>query len=146
VKGVATLVDTNVLVDLAVRDPLWLEWSRTQLLMAMKGGSVVINQIVFSEFSYRYEDIDVVEALLPRNQFIRENLPWTAAFAAAYAFRRYRSGGGKTERVLPDFLIGAHAAIRGYRLLTRDPSGYRTYFPGVDLIAPDSHPIPGSPS
>jgi predicted nucleic acid-binding protein len=141
-----TLIDTNVLVDIAVRDATWLEWSRWQLLAAMKQGSIVINQIIFSEFSYRYDDIGEVEALLPRSEFVRESLPWTAAFAAAYAFRRYRSGGGRRERVLPDFLIGAHAAIRGYRLLTRDPSGYRAYFPTVELIAPDTHPIAGPPS
>jgi predicted nucleic acid-binding protein len=140
----ATLVDTNILVDIAVRDATWLEWSRTQLLGAMQRGSVIINQIIFSEFSYRYDDIDVVEELLPRSQFIREGLPWAAAFAAAYAFRRYRAGGGRRERVLPDFLIGAHAAIRGHRLLTRDPSGYRTYFPTVELITPDTHPLLGS--
>lgn len=140
---IATLVDTNVLVDLAVRDTDWLEWSRVQLLAAMTQGRLVINQIIFSEFSYRYDDIDTVEALLPRSEFIREGLPWSAAFAASYAFRRYRSSGGRRERVLPDFLIGAHAAIRGYRLLTRDPSGYRTYFPDVELITPDTHPIAG---
>jgi predicted nucleic acid-binding protein len=140
---VATLIDTNILVDIAVRDGTWLEWSRSQLLAAMRQGSIVINQIVFSEFSYRYDDIDAVEALLPRSQFVRESLPWTAAFAAAYAFRRYRSGGGSRERILPDFLIGAHASIRGYRLLTRDPSGYRTYFPTVELITPDTHPLSG---
>lgn len=138
-----TLVDTNILVDLAVRDGTWLEWSRAQLLSAMKRGNVVINQIVFSEFSYRYDNIDAVEALLPREQFIRENLPWPAAFAASYAFRRYRSAGGKRDRVPPDFLIGAHATVRGYQLLTRDPSGYRSYFPGIDLIAPDTHPLSG---
>jgi len=140
----ATLIDTNILVDLAVRDPHWLEWSRRQLLAAMARGSVVINQIIFSEFSYRYDALETVDALLPRNQFIRENLPWSAAFAASYAFRRYRSAGGHRDRVLPDFLIGAHATIRGYTLLTRDPSGYRNYFPGIDLIAPDTPPLSGN--
>jgi predicted nucleic acid-binding protein len=137
-----TLIDTNVLVDIAVRDEAWLDWSRHQLVLAMKRGNVVINQIVYSEFSYRYDDIDEVETLLPRNEFVRESLPWTAAFAAAYAFRRYRSAGGRRERMLPDFLIGAHAAVRGYTLVTRDPSGYRTYFPTVDLITPETHPLP----
>ncbi|MDO9415123.1 type II toxin-antitoxin system VapC family toxin [Pararhizobium sp.] len=138
-----TLIDTNVLVDLAVRNTQWLAWSRTQLMFAMRRGSVVINQIVYSEFSYRYDDADQVEALLPRNEFVRESLPWSAAFAAAYAFRRYRAAGGSRERVLPDFLIGAHAAIRGYTLLTRDPAGYRSYFPMVELITPETHPLQG---
>ncbi|OJF91441.1 type II toxin-antitoxin system VapC family toxin [Pararhizobium antarcticum] len=136
-----TLIDTNVLVDLAVRDEDWMEWSRTQLLLAMTRGNVVINQIIYSEFSYRYDDLDEVEALLPRSEFVRESLPWTAAFAAAYAFRRYRAAGGRRERMLPDFLIGAHAAIRGYPLVTRDPAGYRSYFPTVDLITPETHPL-----
>lgn len=138
-----TLVDTNVLVDLAVRDETWLTWSRTQLLLAMRRGSVVINQIIFSEFSYRYDDVDQVEALLPRSDFVRESLPWNAAFAAAYAFRRYRSAGGRRARALPDFFIGAHAAVRGYSLLTRDPAGYRSYFPTVALITPETHPLEG---
>ena len=141
--AMTTLIDTNILVDLAVRDTTWRHWSRTQLMSAMKRGNVVINQIIFSEFSYRYDDIDTVEELLPRDQFIRENLPWPAAFAASYAFRRYRSVGGKRDRVLPDFLIGAHATVRGYKLLTRDPSGYRSYFPSLDIIAPDTHPLSG---
>ena len=136
-----TMIDTNVLVDLAVRDETWLSWSRTQLLLAMRRGGVVINQIIYSEFSYRYDDVDEVEALLPRAEFVRENLPWNAAFAAAYAFRLYRAAGGRRERTLPDFFIGAHAAIRGYTLLTRDPAGYRTYFPMVALITPETHPL-----
>ncbi|KKX30403.1 type II toxin-antitoxin system VapC family toxin [Rhizobium sp. LC145] len=137
----ATLVDTNVLVDVAVRDPDWHSWSLNQLFAAAGRGAVIINQIIYSEFSYRYDDPDEVERLLPETEFLREGLPWPAAFAAAQAFRLYRAGGGKKERVLPDFLIGAHAAIRGYPILTRDPSGYRSYFPMVELITPETHPM-----
>lgn len=133
----ATLVDTNVLIDIAVRDPNWLNWSRSQLESARKRGSVVINQVIFAEFSIRYATLDEVESVLPENEFRRESLPFEAAFAAARAFSIYRRRGGGKDRVLPDFLIGAHAAIRGYPILTRDPAGYRTYFPGVDLITPD---------
>lgn len=136
----ATLVDTNVLVDLAVRDPRWHRWSLGQLKAAAARGAVIINQIIYSEFSYRYDDPDHVESLLPESTFLREGLPWRAAFAAAQAFRVYRKLGGRRERVLPDFLIGAHAAVRGYPILTRDPSGYRSYFPAVDLITPETHP------
>lgn len=136
----ATLVDTNVLVDLAVRDPRWHRWSSDQLAAAGRRGAVVINQIVYSEFSYRYDDPDAVEALLPESAFLREGLPFAAAFAAAQAFRLYRTLGGRKERMLPDFLIGAHAAVRGYPILTRDPSGYRSYFPTVELITPETHP------
>jgi predicted nucleic acid-binding protein len=137
---VATLIDTNVLIDIAARDPVWLQWSRLKLERARKDGSVLINQIIYSEFSIRYETLEEVESALPADEFRREGLPWHAAFAAAKAFALYRRLGGSREKILPDFLIGAHAAIRGYSLLTRDPSGYRTYFPDLDIIAPDTHP------
>lgn len=133
------LVDTNVLVDLAVSDPEWVEWSRTALGQAFYRG-LVINPIVFSEFSVRYETYDAAMDALDLEEFQRENLPWEAAFAAGQAFRLYRMRGGRRDKVLPDFLIGAHAAVRGYSVLTRDPAGYRTYFPGVEIIAPDTHP------
>ncbi|MGO6739180.1 type II toxin-antitoxin system VapC family toxin [Rhizobium ruizarguesonis] len=136
----ATLVDTNILVDLAVVGSDWYGWSRRKMLEIFKDGPVLINPIIYSEFSVRYDDVDEVDRLLPQDEFRRENLPWPAAFAAAAAFRLYRRAGGGRERILPDFFIGAHAAIRGYRILTRDPSGYRSYFPSVDLITPETHP------
>jgi predicted nucleic acid-binding protein len=136
----ATLVDTNVLVDIAVRDPVWLDWSRSALTKAEKAGPLVINPVIFAEFSVRYETLDEVEALLPWDDFAREGLPWSAAFAAGAAFRKYRKSGGGRERVLPDFLIGAHAVIRDYAILTRDAKGYRSYFPDVELITPETHP------
>ena len=135
-----TLVDTNVLVDVAVRDPAWLGWSRSALSRAERAGPLVINPVIFAEFSVRYETLDEVEALLPDDQFAREGLPWSAAFAAGAAFRKYRQSSGARDRVLPDFLIGAHAVIRDYAILTRDPKGYRSYFPTVQLITPESHP------
>ena len=134
----AILVDTNVLVDIAVRDKNWLEWSRRQLAAAQ--GLLIINQVIYSEFSVRYSSPDEVDFLLPADDFQRESLPWAAAFAAGAAFRRYRQSGGGRDRVLPDFLIGAHAVIRGYSILTRDPKGYRSYFPTVELITPETHP------
>jgi predicted nucleic acid-binding protein len=136
----ATLVDTNVLVDVAVRDPDWLHWSRLALAKAERDGPLVINPVIFAEFSVRYETMDEVEALLPQDQFTREGLPWPSAFAAGAAFRKYRKSGGGRDRVLPDFLIGAHAVIRDYAILTRDPKGYRSYFPTVRLVTPETHP------
>lgn len=136
----ATLVDTNVLVDLAVRDPQWLRWSRSQLERARAQGALLVNQVIYSEFSTRYETLDEVDRLIPADEFRREGLPWGAAFAAARAFALYRRAGGRRERLLPDFLIGAHAVVRGYAILTRDTSGFRRYFPTVPLIAPDTHP------
>jgi predicted nucleic acid-binding protein len=134
------MADTNVLIDIAVADPLWSRWSRQQLESARRRGSVVINQIIYSEFSIRYETLDEVEYLLPREEFLYEGLPWEAAFAASKAFGRYRRQGGRRERTLPDFYIGAHAVVRGHSILTRDPTGYRAYFPSVDLITPETHP------
>lgn len=136
----ATLVDTNILVDVAVRDPVWLGWSRTALTRTAAEQPLVINPVIYAEFSVRYDNIDTVDQLLPRRDFHREGLPWAAAFAAGVAFRKYRLNGGLRDRVLPDFMIGAHAAIRGYSILTRDPKGYRAYFPMVPLISPETHP------
>lgn len=136
----ATLVDTNVLIDVAARDPAWLTWSRARLREARLRGSLIINQIVYAEFSLRYDRPVQVDAALPASEFRREGLPWAAAFAASQAFCIYRSRGGRREQVMPDFLIGAHAVIRGYTLLTRDIAGYRAYFPTLDIIAPDTHP------
>jgi len=136
----ATLVDTNVLIDVAFRDPEWRDWSRARMAEALRMGALVINPVIFSEFSYRYESLEEVDALLDPSEFQREHLPWDSAFAAGRAFRIYRANGGSRERTLPDFLIGAHAVVRGYRLLTRDPAGYRSYFPSLDIIAPDTHP------
>lgn len=132
----ATLVDTNVLIDIAVRDPVWLGWSRSQIVDARKRGSVVINQVIYAEFSIRYSTIDEVDDAIPEDEFRRESLPFEAAYAASRAFALYRRQGGARDKVLPDFLIGAHAAVRGYPILTRDPAGFRAYFPGVELIVP----------
>lgn len=135
-----TMVDSNVLIDIAYRDPQWRDWSAGQIRDAARSGLLFINPVIYSEFSYRFEAIDDVDAVLDPEEFRREPLPFAAAFAAAQAFRIYRAKGGARQRVLPDFFIGAHAAIRGYRILTRDPSGYRAYFPDLDIIAPDTHP------
>lgn len=134
-----TLVDTNVLIDIAYRDADWLDWSRRQMTMRLDDG-LMINPVIFAEFCYRYDSFEDADGALDPGEFQREHLPWEGAFAAAQAFRLYRKRGGGRDRVLPDFLIGGHAAVRGYTVLTRDPDGYRTYFPTVDVIAPDSHP------
>ncbi|MNL64059.1 hypothetical protein D3C87_1882370 [compost metagenome] len=119
---------------------MWMSWSRNTLMTLAGREVLTINPIIYAEFSVRYDSIDDVDSFLPESEFRREGLPWMAAFAAGAAFRRYRQAGGGRERVLPDFLIGAHAAIRGYTILTRDTKGYRTYFPMVPLISPETHP------
>lgn len=137
------MVDSNVLIDIAYRDPVWLNWSRHQVMSAITDGPLVINQIIFAEFSFRYEVYEEAEALLPHDEFRREHLPFMAAFAAAKAFSSYRRADGAKEKPLPDFFIGAHAMVQGYQIITRDPSGFRAYFPDVELITPDTHPLKG---
>ena len=135
-QGRATLVDSNVLLDLVTDDPTWASWSAEQLAAALDDGPVIVNQIVYGEVSLGFGSLDELDAAPSPDRFVRGNLPWAAAFVAARAFRTYRSRGGTRTATLPDFLIGAHAAALGLRLLTRDATRYRTYFPGVELIAP----------
>lgn len=132
----ATLVDSNVLIDVLDGDPLWSGRSGAALEAVGAAGPVVINQVIYAEVSVRYEDTDELDRDLPLQDFLREQLPWHAAFLAGKAFAEYRRRGGRRRSPLPDFFIGAHAAVGGLRLLTRDASRYRTYFPTVDLIVP----------
>lgn len=131
-----TLVDANVLIDVATDDPRWSAWSAAALLEAGQGGRLLIDPIVYAEVSIAFDRIEDLDALLPETIFHREDLPWEAAFLAGKAFRTYRRRGGARSLPLPDFYIGAHAAVRGYRLLTRDAARFRTYFPTIDLISP----------
>jgi predicted nucleic acid-binding protein len=134
--GGGTLVDSNVLLDLLTNDARWGAWSGEQLGAALDSGPVLLNQIVYSEVSLGFSRIEALDAVLTPDRFVRANLPWAAAFLAARAFRTYRARGGTRTSTLPDFLIGAHAAVLGLRLLTRDAQRYRTYFPTVRLTAP----------
>lgn len=133
----ATLVDSNVLIDVIKGTPGWSDWSVTALEAAGSAGSMVINQVIYAEVSVRYADTDELDRDLPVDLFQREQIPWPAAFLAGKAFVEYRRRGGRRRSPLPDFFIGAHAAVTGLRLLTRDPLRYRTYFPTVELIAPE---------
>lgn len=130
------LVDSNVLLDVATEDPKWGAWSTDALERTAGDNLLVIDPIVYAEVSVRYEHIEQLEDVLPASVFRRDPLPYEAAFLAAKAFRSYRQRGGARTTPLADFYIGAHAAVAGYRLLTRDPTRYRTYFPTVELIAP----------
>lgn len=131
-----TLVDSNVLLDVFTEDDEWLDWSSRALERCADAGRLLINPIVYAEVSLRFESIEELDEALPREYFRREDLPWPAAFLAAQAFLQYRRRGGPRAHPLPDFYIGAHAAIAGYTLLTRDPRRYRTYFPKLRVIAP----------
>lgn len=115
---------------------MWFEWSSGALEKAAESARLVINPLIYAEASIRFSLIEEFEEALPPSASSREPVPFEAAFLAGKAFARYRGRGRETARTLPDFFIGAHAAVAGYRLLTRDPKSYRTYFPGLDLIAP----------
>jgi predicted nucleic acid-binding protein len=133
----ATLVDSNVLIDVLDADAPWSRPCALALEAVGAAGPVVINQVIYAEVSVRYEDTDELDRDLPLEVFQREQLPWPAAFLAGKAFAEYRRRGGRRRSPLPDFFIGAHAAVTGLRLLTRDASRYRTYFPTVDLVIPE---------
>lgn len=131
-----TLVDSNVILDLVTADERWLEWSSSHLEQVADTGPVAINPVVFAECAYGYADISDLWSDLPAGMEMLP-LPYEAAFLAGKAFDRYRRLGGKRERILGDFYVGAHAQSAGLTLLTRDATRYRTYFPTVKLIAPD---------
>ncbi|HEX3538717.1 MAG TPA: type II toxin-antitoxin system VapC family toxin [Stellaceae bacterium] len=132
----AVLIDSNVLLDIMTEDARWLSWSATAVEETADQFRLVINPIIYAEVSIRYSRIEDVEAALPTTMVEREAIPYEAAFLAGKVFLRYRRNGGTRTSPLPDFFIGAHAAVAGYRLLTRDPARFRSYFPKLSLIAP----------
>ena len=131
-----TLVDSSILLDILTEDGQWLDWSSSMLEAAANSGPLLINPIIYAEISIGYDKVEEVEQALPPDLYRREPLPYEAAFLAGKCYRNYRKRGGARRSPLPDFYVGAHAAIAGYRLLTRDARRYRTYFPTVQLIAP----------
>ncbi len=136
-KRPVTLVDSSVLLDIMTEDPAWGQWSESALAHAGDAGILIINPIVYAEVSAGFDRIEDLDDAVPADEIEREPLPYEAGFLAAKAFLAYRKRGGQKRSPLPDFYIGAHAAVGQYRLLTRDAARYRTYFPTVDVIAPD---------
>lgn len=132
----STLVDSNVLLDIFDDESKWRAWSDAMLTDCASRGPLVINPIVFAEVSAGFAAIEDVEEALPETYFRREALPWDAAFLAGRAFLLYRRRGGHRPAPLPDFYIGAHAAVAGHTLLTRDARRYRYYFPSLRIVAP----------
>ena len=132
----STLIDSNVLIDLFDEESEWRDWSDAMVHAARTRGDVVINPLIFAEVSAGYDSFEVVDALLSVPFFRRESLPWEAAFVAGRAFWLYRQRGGTRTSPLPDFYIGAHAAVAGHTLLTRDARRYRHYFPKLRIVAP----------
>jgi predicted nucleic acid-binding protein len=133
-----TLVDSNVLLDVFGKTPIWWEWSLMQLEEAALHGPLLINDVVFAETSIRFPSIDAFEAALTDAGITVAPIPRPALFLAGKTSVKYRSSGGVRSGVLPDFFIGAHAEIENLPLLTRDVRRYRNYFPTVRLIAPES--------
>jgi predicted nucleic acid-binding protein len=130
------LVDSNIILDVATQDPVWGERSGLILAREAETAPLVINPLIFSEVSIGFEKIEELDAAVPASLFRREELPWEAAFLAGKCFLAYRRRGGAKTSTLPDFYIGAHAALAGYRLLTRDSARYRTYFPALEILVP----------
>ncbi|MEV6287225.1 type II toxin-antitoxin system VapC family toxin [Kribbella sp. NPDC051770] len=136
VEPVTTLVDSCVLLDVLTGDPQWGEWSAQAIATAEVEGELVINPLIYAEVSAGYQQVEEVDAALPANLFRREPLPYEAGFLAAKAFLAYRKRGGTKTAPLPDFFIGAHAAVARHRVITRDVARFRTYFPSLELVTP----------
>lgn len=131
-----TLVDSNVLLDIFTEDPVWLTWSLDALAQAADHGALVINPLIYAEIAPRFSRVEDLEDALEVGAFRRDALPWSAAFLAAKAHRSYQRRGGVEGTTLPDFFIGAHAAVMSMRLLTRDARRYRTAYPSLVLLSP----------
>lgn len=131
------LVDTNVLLDVATKDPVWFSWSSAQIALLIDSREAAINPVIYAELAPLYSSARELDlSLVPTSDFRRLPLPFSVGFPAARAFQAYRKAGGQRSAPLPDFFIGAHAEAEELTLLTRDPTRYRTYFPRVKLICP----------
>ena len=133
-----TLVDTNVLLDILTADLAWADWSVEAIDAAATAGPVYVNDVIYAELAARFDTIEALDAVLAEAGVDLVRTPRPALFLAAKAFLKYRAAGGARSGVLPDFFIGAHAAVAGWRLLTRDAARYRSYFPSVSLVTPAS--------
>ncbi len=130
------LIDSNIILDIFTRDKNWYEWSSNTLAEHAEQEALCINPIIYSEVSIGFEKIEDLESALPTSFFQREAIPYEAAFLAGKCFLDYRKRGGKKHAPLPDFYIGAHAAVMNWSLMTRDTGRYSTYFPSLKLIIP----------
>ena len=130
------LVDTNVLVDVLQDDPQWADWSIGQLRAQAQIHELVINPVVYAELSLSFATLETLDAVVAKMELTLHEIPRPALFLAGKAFAQYRRRGGGKAQVLPDFFIGAHAAVQGWSLLTRDAGRFRTYFPSLHVLAP----------
>ena len=131
------LVDSNIILDIVTDDPEWASWSQLNLDRAAVTGPLLINDIVYAEVSVRFESIEDFDDALAILGIVLDPIPRAGLFLAAKVYRRYRRAGGTRTGVLSDFFIGAHAAVKEFALLTRDPFRYGHYFPTVHLIVPE---------
>lgn len=138
----STLVDSNILIDLLNERavPQERDWSSTRLLEMSHEGALCVSAVVWAEVTQPYDDVATIRRLVDPLGLVEEPFPFAAAYPAGQAHRRYRERGGRRERTLSDFLIGAHALVAGHRLLTRDPGRYRAYFPDLSIVCPETHP------
>lgn len=134
----AILIDSNVILDIATEDPIWGAWSRRILSSAAESHLLVINPLIYAEVSIGFERIEELDEALPPTLFRRDPLPYEAGFLAGKCFLTYRRRGGERASPLPDLYIGAHAAVAGFALMTREERRYRTYFPKLHLITPEA--------
>lgn len=130
------LIDSSVLLDIVTKDPVWFDWSAFALASFVDTSELCINPLICAEASIRFASPQDFDAKFPETIFRRESLPYEAAFLAGKAFVEYRRRGGLKTSPLADFYIGAHAAVCGFGILTRDPRRFRRYFPTVEVIAP----------
>ena len=131
-----TLLDSDVLLDLLTEDEEWFDWSAAMVGQAGDTGPLFINPIIYAEVSARFSSVEDLDESLPPAYYRRAELPWAAGFLAGQAYLKYRRGGGTRRSPMPDFYVGAHAAVADLTLLTRDARRYRAYFPTLRLIAP----------
>lgn len=131
-----SLIDANVLLDIATADATWMSWSQQKLREAAERGTIHINPIIYAELAPAFTNADDLDRWVGPTMFVRAALPYEAGWLAAQAFVKYRKSGGARSAPLPDFYIGAHAQVEKLTLVTRDAVRYRTYFPSVSLVAP----------
>ena len=130
------LVDTNVLVDVLQNDPQWADWSIGQLRAQAQLHQLVINPVIYAELSLSFSTFEALDRVVATMELAMHEVPRPALFLAGKAYLQYRRRGGGKAQVLPDFFIGAHAAVEGWPLLTRDASRFRTCFPSLEVVAP----------
>jgi hypothetical protein len=130
------IVDTNILVDVLADDPQWMEWSAGRLREQGRIHELVINQVIYAELATMFDSVEKLDGVLADMEIGVREIPRPALFLAGKAFVKYRKGGGSKSGVLADFFVGAHAAVSGFTILTRDPRRYKNYFPTVGLISP----------